>query len=366
TGTIQGASRIEIGGTSLNVASDGSVSGRVPLSMGEQALAVAVFDRSGNRAHSEDVTVTRQSPDAGLRLPKSLAVADSGSVFYLQGRAEVPALRRIEAGADRPDDPAWLQGDYGNEPIDLAAAGGGTFYLLKGSIWNRDQLTLWVHDASGDRQMADLSGRTIRDMEVGPEGAVYVTSGNRVLRVAGDGTLAEHAVLDAQDQNLRLDASSWGLVAASDDTGQVYRIGADGRTTRLHQGRFRDFAVDGSGRVCFTRRPLAASLGSSGDTLRNSNPSLFPNRHHTYRRPWQPAPRRAALRQDHRLRHRRQEPPGRQEGQWHPGAGLPLQGPAESGGRAGRLGQRRGPVRLRRQAQRAGLHDQGWHAVPDH
>ncbi|HKJ86979.1 MAG TPA: hypothetical protein VKA48_00475, partial [Gammaproteobacteria bacterium] len=255
-GTIPGAGQISIDGKSLNVAADGTFNGQVPLPVGEQDLSVEVFGGQGHRVYSGEVTLRRAAPDAGLQQPIPMAVAGNGDVYYLQGGVgDAQRLRHLSAGADRPGDPTWLDG-----AIDIARA-GDTFYLLKGNVGSRDQLALWAHNASGNRLVANLGGQTVLDMEVGPRGGVYLTTGNRILRVNEDGSLAEHAVLDSRDKSLKLDASSWGLVAASFDSGRVYRIGSYGKAVKLYEGRFQDFAVDGSGRVCFTSRSIVASLG---------------------------------------------------------------------------------------------------------
>jgi RHS repeat-associated protein len=264
TGQISGGSAtVAVNGVAITSA-NGTLQGQVPLNPGYNQIVTSVTDANGLTA-SATQSVQRNNYSSGYNLQDVVAVSANGDAYVITS-ARTAAL--IAAGSGVLTYPAWLA-----QAWDVSIAPNGRIYTMQGSV-------LWVHDASGDTQVADLTSLgLLNDMEVGPDGYVYVTSTNNIYRVGAQGVVTLFATVPVSSTpilassapirlavagsligftiapppptpTLTLGASNWGLVAHDVGAGKFYRVNADGTASFIYQGTLTNFAVTPQGALC--------------------------------------------------------------------------------------------------------------------
>lgn len=253
-GTITGVSQVQINSTTIPVQSDGTYAGSVPLSVGDNPLAIQLQDLAGDVVYTANRSVALQPATAtGVRVAGLGTVDVNGSAYFQDTAGK---FWQIPAAGGTPQQPAWLA-----TASAVAAATSGPVYLLKGT-------QLWVHTSGGDRSVAELSGFPIASgisMLVGPDGLVYFSAQNLLYRVDSAGAVNQVAAFAATETDMRLSSSIWGVVAGSAASGTLYRVQADGTFSQIDQQQgFTRFAVDGNGRLCFVLPSRAVPLVAQG------------------------------------------------------------------------------------------------------
>ncbi|GEM_PF-1317850 len=253
-GTLAGAGAARIGATRIPVAADGSLSGEVPLSAGDNRLVIEVLTPAGTVIRSLERRVLAQPSTAtGVRVVALRAVAADGAAYF---EDDTGLLQRVAPGGGRPQRLSWLDGASA-----VAPAAGGVVYIVKGG-------RLWRHDGAGDRPLADLAGLSpgLRPAIAAVSGrGVYLAADHFIHRIDPAGAVTPFATLPATDTDLRIAASTWGVVVGSRTTGNVYRVGTDGSHTLIErQPDFVDLAVDSTGRLCYLRPSATPPIGGAG------------------------------------------------------------------------------------------------------
>ncbi|VAW87327.1 hypothetical protein MNBD_GAMMA17-1579 [hydrothermal vent metagenome] len=246
SGQVSDASAVDINGAAMTLATDGTISGSVPLpSLGVNTLIIDVYDASGLLALQRNAIVQRFALGTAYTVREVLAISPGGDVYFTDN---LNAVWQLPAGSSTPEQPAWLVGAQ-----DAAVTSTGQIYLLKGT-------RLTTFDGAIETEVIDLAGAGlafINDMVVGPDDLVYIASAPDIYRLAGN-IVVLHTTLTGGDPEaggvsfITLDSSNWGLVADGGYGVGFQRILSDGSTTPLFQRGFRSkFSVDSTGTVCY-------------------------------------------------------------------------------------------------------------------
>ena len=233
TGQVTGSvATLTIAQTPIIINPDGTFQGQVPLTLGYNNIQVVVTDTNG-RTSTSSRSVTRISPSTTAQLEQVTAVAGNGDAYVIEDSGSAAVIEASSGSLVRPQ---WLVAAN-----DISADSTGLVYSTQGT-------GLWVYNGVDNIVVADLSGLSIQDMEVGPDDQVYLTSGNLIYRIESGQAVEFSTLLGAT--YLWLDSSSYGLVA---DTGNAfYRINSDGSSTIILQGsNYGDFAVGPDGEICW-------------------------------------------------------------------------------------------------------------------
>ncbi|MCU7921341.1 MAG: hypothetical protein KZQ88_01410, partial [Candidatus Thiodiazotropha sp. (ex Dulcina madagascariensis)] len=243
-GRIIGATSVTINGLPMQVASDGTLSGDVPLELNDNILTIEVANASGRTVAQLERTVRRVPAQSTYQVSEIVEISPAGDIYFAEDDDGFRQLFRLPANSSTPEGPAWLDG-----AADVTVTDSGAIYLLKGTA-------LSLFDGVSENLVLDLAtaGLTsVSDIEIGLDGLVYLTSGRSIYRVEGDqlvslGTLTTgFADLDA-----RLEHSAWGLVVSGGQDDYYYRINADGTLDRLRESQvYGDFSLSDQGVVCW-------------------------------------------------------------------------------------------------------------------
>ncbi|MES9969102.1 MAG: RHS repeat-associated core domain-containing protein, partial [Candidatus Thiodiazotropha sp.] len=243
-GRIAGASAVTINDLTMDVGSDGTVTGQVPLpNIQENLLNIEVFDSSGDLAGQIQRTVIRELPQTNYNITRIVEMAPNGDIYFFnEGSGGQELLRRI-ASTGSVSQPDWLNG-----ASDVTVAESGEIYLLKG-------MNLNVYDGTQETVVLDLASAgltSVSDMEIGLDGLVYIASLNDIYRIEGS-NLVLIVTIPNGGWEVGLEHSAWGLVADGGGGDYYYRIQSDGTLETLINSETwnSDFALSDNGEVCW-------------------------------------------------------------------------------------------------------------------
>lgn len=244
TGQIVGSTSITVNGISLLVANDGTMSGEIPLELGNNVLTIEVVDESGLTVSQMERSVYRVQAQSVYQVSEIVEISPAGDIYFID---ETDGLRlyRLPANNSSPEHPIWLDG-----ASDVTVAESGGVYLLKGML-------LSYFDGINENQIVDFAtaGLTrVSDIEIGLDGLVYLTSGRDIYRIESDQVvLLATLTTGYPDLDARLEHSDWGLVVSGGQDDYYYRINADGSLDRLRESWDYDgFALSDTGIVCWS------------------------------------------------------------------------------------------------------------------
>lgn len=269
-GRVGGAGTVTVNGVAMAVSADGEVTGEVSLpDLGINTVTVDVRGGDGALAAQRTVSVERVALGSPYTIARLLTVSPAGDVYFLGNEGDADGAWVIPAGSGGAQQPAWLA-----EAADVSVGGDGRVYLLKGMILSR-------FDGVSEAPFADLAALglvSVNDMELGPDGEVYVagliTAGPaRLYRVSANGTLSAIPLPDENDADasaMRLRRSSWGLVVAT-GRGYIDRVLSDGTAVTLFQASARlrpvaDLGVDDAGTICWIETASAVNCRQADGT----------------------------------------------------------------------------------------------------
>ncbi|MBT3037525.1 MAG: hypothetical protein KME37_01170 [Candidatus Thiodiazotropha sp. (ex Codakia orbicularis)] len=244
-GRIGGAGTININGLAMQVETDGSVVGEVPLPIiGENILDVEIYDQNSQLVGQFQRSVIRERSQTDFNISRIVEMAPNGDIYFFNEGNNGQELLRHTAGSGTTSQPDWLNG-----AIDLTVSDSGEVYLLKG-------LNLTVYDGVQETSVLDLASMgitSVSDIEIGLDEQVYVLSGRDIYRVAS-GALAHISTLPDNYQEGSLEHSAWGLVVNGGEGNFFYRIHPDGTIETLINSQTwvsSDYALSDDGVVCW-------------------------------------------------------------------------------------------------------------------
>ncbi|MEW8052519.1 MAG: RHS repeat-associated core domain-containing protein [Candidatus Thiodiazotropha sp.] len=245
TGYIGGVGAIMINGLAMQIGSDGTISGQVPLpNIQENLLNIEVFDANNELVGQMQRTVIRELPQTDYNITRIVEMAPNGDIYFLNdGNNGHELLRRI-ADTGIASGPDWL-----SDASDVTVAESGEIYLLKG-------MNISVYDGTQETVVLDLASAgltSVSDMEIGLDGLVYIVSVNEVYRIEGN-NLVLMVTIPNGGWEVSLEHSAWGLVANGGGGDYFYRIQPDGALETLINSETwgnSDFALSDNGEVCW-------------------------------------------------------------------------------------------------------------------
>ncbi|MEW8692874.1 MAG: hypothetical protein AB2535_17685 [Candidatus Thiodiazotropha endolucinida] len=244
-GRIGGSSAVIINGQSMQVGSDGAISGQVPLpNIQENLLDIEVFDTDGVLAGQMQRTVIRELPQTDYNITRIVEMAPNGDIYFFNEGSNGQELLRHIAGTGSSSQPDWLSGAN-----DVTVAESGEIYLLKG-------VNLTVYDGTQVTPVLDLASAgltSVSDMEIGLDDLVYIASDNNIYRVELN-NLVLIVTIPNNGWDVSLEHSAWGLVVNGGPGDYFYRIQPDGTLETLINSETwtnTDFALSDNGEVCW-------------------------------------------------------------------------------------------------------------------
>ena len=244
-GRIVGAGTITINGHSMQVSSEGIVSGQVPLPyLQDNILDIEIYDQNSELVGQLQRTVVRETSPTNYNISHIVEMAPNGDIYFSNRSASGDEILRHITGSGSAVGSDWLSG-----AIDVTVAQSGLVYLLKGTV-------LSVYDGISEQTMLNLASAglsAINDMEIGPDDQVYFLSGREIHRFEGS-SVAHIATLPAGDNPGRLEHSAWGLVANGGYGSNFYRVLGDGTLETLIVSETwgnPDFTLSDDGVVCW-------------------------------------------------------------------------------------------------------------------
>ncbi|MES9894739.1 MAG: hypothetical protein ABW141_07560 [Candidatus Thiodiazotropha endolucinida] len=126
TGYIGGVGAIMINGLAMQIGSDGTISGQVPLPhIQENLLDIEVFDANDELVSQMQRTVIRELPQTDYNITRIVEMAPNGDIYFFNdGNNGHELLRRI-TGTGIASGPDWL-----SDASDVTVAESGEIYLL--------------------------------------------------------------------------------------------------------------------------------------------------------------------------------------------------------------------------------------------
>jgi RHS repeat-associated protein len=255
--TLPGANQVTVNGTSFSVMSDGAVSGDIYLNNGSNQLDVSVTGSSGKTLYSTQKSITYSPATSSTSVYYVAAVAPDGTVYYDSDQNSNSAMYEWKPGDPAPTQPAWLA-----DALQLAVGPSGQVFYTKfanPAAPYTDEVNLWVHDAQGDRQIADLSHESVADLAgslaVDSAGNVYFVSySTDVGEVTTDGQLVFISSFNGGVSSpVRLSVLNGKLVIAETSSWNVYELQADNSIQLIDNTGFyfNNFAASPDGRLCY-------------------------------------------------------------------------------------------------------------------
>ncbi|MCU7806000.1 MAG: hypothetical protein KZQ96_22720 [Candidatus Thiodiazotropha sp. (ex Lucinoma borealis)] len=243
TGEIIGTTSVTINGLPMQVASDGAISGDVPLELGSNILNIEVTDGSDLTVEQLERTVNRVSGQTAYQISEIVEISSAGDIYFVDV-TDGPQILRLPVNSSNPERPIWLNG-----ATDVTVTDSGDVYLLKG-------MALSYFDGASENLVIDLTtvGLTsISDIEIGLDGLVYLTSGREIYKIENDQVVSLGTLTTGYaDISTRLEHSAWGLVVSGGQSDYYYRINTDGTLDRLRESwDYNGFALSDSGIVCW-------------------------------------------------------------------------------------------------------------------
>ncbi len=258
TGMTRPGFQVDINGTPMVVDATGAISGTIPVSLGRNVLNVTVRDQQGAVRFATSTTVWREAPGFASGIGRLHAVAPDGTAYFTDNGG---AAWMVQGGVTLQ--PAWLQG-----ATDIAVDGAGRVYLLKGA-------QVSVYSGGVEKPVVDISPLQVQDMEVTPDGTLYLTDGSALYAAAG-GTLTQVAALPpsavapgGSGGRVLLDASSYGLVVASEASGEFFRWEPTSSTLvpLVRLAFWWDFAVNDQGIICSYNEDIGPCVNPDGSPV---------------------------------------------------------------------------------------------------
>lgn len=269
SGYVSGAGAVSINGIGMTLGPDGAVSGAVPLpDIGPNTITVEVYDGGGALVMEEVTAVERRPLGSAYSIDQVLAVSAGGDVYFSGSDGSSSGAQVIPMGSGVAQQPAWLA-----DATDVAIGGDGQIYLLK-------EMGITVFDGTVETPFADLAAAGLSfasDIEVAPDGAVYVIGGvarAALYRVTGSAAVSTIPLPrdgDAVATAGQLAGSAWGLVVRT--TGGYYdQVSSDGTVTQLfraasilRQGHI--FGIDDAGTICWAGLEAPVTCRRSDGTM---------------------------------------------------------------------------------------------------
>ncbi|MEW8000840.1 MAG: RHS repeat-associated core domain-containing protein [Candidatus Thiodiazotropha endolucinida] len=253
-GQIGGAGAVVINGQAMQVASDGVVTGSVPLpSINANNLNIEVFDTANQLTGQLQRTIIREPSQTDFNINGIVEMAPNGDIYFFNSTAAGQVLLRRLAGTSTASQYTWLVG-----ATDVTVADSGEVFLLKG-------MNLSSYDGATETSVIDLAAAglsAVSDIEMGVDGWVYIASERNIHRVE-NGNLYLIATLPNGNQPVVLEHSAWGLVANGGGGDFFYRIQTDGTLDTLRSSETwlsSDFALSDGGAVCWQDEGPVCSL----------------------------------------------------------------------------------------------------------
>ncbi|MCU7850503.1 MAG: hypothetical protein KZQ89_21520, partial [Candidatus Thiodiazotropha sp. (ex Lucinoma kastoroae)] len=262
-GHIGGVGAVVINGQTMQVTSDGVITGEVPLpSINTNNLDINVYDPAGLLVGQLQRTVVREPSQTNFNINSIVEMAPNGDIYFFNETTAGQELLRRPAGSSTASQPIWLNG-----ATDVTVAANGDIYLLKGMNLSR-------YDGNAESTVLDLAIAglvTVSDIEMGLDGQVYVASERNIHRIEG-GSLALVSTLPDGGQAVSLEHSAWGLVANAGVGDYFYRIQLDGALETLRRSETwisSDFALSDGGTVCWRDEGPVCTLINDPSALRD-------------------------------------------------------------------------------------------------
>ena len=267
SGHVSSAGSVSVNGTAMTLASDGTVSGQVPLpNVGSNTITVDIYDTGGTLSLEKSTTVERQPSGSTYTVNQVLDVSPGGDAYFSGSDGTTTGLWIIPAGSGgTAQQPAWLTG-----ATDVSVNAAGLIYLLKGT-------NITTYNGTVESPFADLAAAGLTyatDIEVGPDGSVYLIGGAGgpagIYQVTGSGSVSAIPLPDPTDPPSQLASSAWGVVVST-GLGNYYHVLTDGSLQSLFQAfsSFRNahtFGIDDVGTICWVNFQAPATCRQSDGT----------------------------------------------------------------------------------------------------
>ena len=242
SGTISGASVVEINNIAFSLDSEGGFSGTVPLPQtGYNELVIKIFDTVGDLMHEEVSGVNRQSPTTNLSILRLLAVSPSGDAYLLsdQGILKIPE-GTSQAVQIYPDATT-----LGHVDAMAVSASGEEYIVINEALYKGENGELvFIRDLSDHEDH-------IMNLAIALDGTLLLAGRRGIHRLGSDGAL--NLIVDLYSYSYygnRVAASAWGVIITNGSN--VYRLNADNSTELLYtsSGLIADVSLADTGRIC--------------------------------------------------------------------------------------------------------------------